>query len=91
MKVLLLAILITLLPRMMNREREKVTDLLRMMLVYIIEIHGQCSGGIWPIENTTIGSFTISWRYNVTLNKVQFMIQGRIDSIDFMLEIPKML
>jgi hypothetical protein len=46
--------------------------------VYIIEVQGQCSGGIWPIQDTNIGSFTISWRYNIVSNTIQFIIQGKI-------------
>lgn len=49
--------------------------------VSIIGIHGQCEGGIWSIEDTTIGSFTVSWRYNNASNKVQFLLQGTIESI----------
>ncbi len=43
---------------------------------YIIAIQCQCSGGIWPITDTQIGSFTVSWRYNLASNTVQFIIQG---------------
>jgi len=43
----------------------------------MIEIQGQCSGGIWPIQDSNIGSFTVSWRYNIASNTVQFIIQGR--------------
>lgn len=42
-----------------------------------LEVHSQCSGGIWPIQNTTIGSFTVSWRYNITMKTIQFIIQGK--------------
>ena len=59
-----------------------------MMLIYIVEIHGQCESGVWSIANTTIGAFTISWRYNVASNKVQFIIQGRVDFIHWMLNVP---
>ncbi|CAF3472999.1 unnamed protein product [Rotaria socialis] len=31
-------------------------------------------------SNITIGSFTISWRYNNTSNTVQFVIQGQASS-----------
>ncbi|CAF3778690.1 unnamed protein product [Adineta steineri] len=55
-----------------------------LLLVLIIQIYtqvqSQCSGGIWPIQNTTIGSFTISWKYNITSNTVQFIIQGQASS-----------
>ena len=45
---------------------------------YIIAIQGQCSGQIWTIQDPTIGSFTVSWRYNLASNTVQFIIQGKI-------------
>ncbi|CAM4987267.1 unnamed protein product, partial [Rotaria socialis] len=41
------------------------------------QIQSQCSGRIWTIQDITIGSFTISWRYNNTSNTVQFVIQGQ--------------
>ncbi|CAF4740393.1 unnamed protein product [Rotaria sp. Silwood1] len=44
---------------------------------FLESIQGQCSGGIWPIQDTTIGSFTVSWRYNMASNTVQFIIQGQ--------------
>ena len=42
-----------------------------------IEIQGQCSGGIWPIQESTLGSFNIAWKYNNVSNTVQFLIQGK--------------
>jgi hypothetical protein len=42
----------------------------------ILATQGQCSGRIWPIQNTMIGSFTVSWRYNIASNTVQFIIEG---------------
>jgi hypothetical protein len=50
----------------------------RNVLLIILAIQGQCSGGIWPIQNATIGSFTVSWRYNMASNTVQFIIQGKV-------------
>ncbi|CAM4960305.1 unnamed protein product [Rotaria socialis] len=41
------------------------------------KVQSQCSGRIWTIQDITIGSFTISWRYNNTSNTVQFVIQGQ--------------
>jgi hypothetical protein len=82
MKSLLLLIIIQIFKRMMNLKKNRCFD-----FVCIIEIQGQCSGGIWPIQDSTIGSFTISWRYNIALNTVQFIIQGRIYSIYFITEL----
>ncbi|CAM4742153.1 unnamed protein product [Rotaria magnacalcarata] len=42
-----------------------------------IPIESQCTGGIWPIQDPTIGSYTLSWRYNLASNTVQFIIQGQ--------------
>ncbi len=47
------------------------------VLLYIIAIQGQCSGGTWPIQDASIGSFTVFWRYNMASNTVQFIIQGK--------------
>ncbi|CAF3615931.1 unnamed protein product [Rotaria socialis] len=44
------------------------------------QVQSQCSGRIWTIQDITIGSFTISWRYNNTSNTVQFVIQGQASS-----------
>ncbi|UJR31031.1 hypothetical protein I4U23_018540 [Adineta vaga] len=57
--------------------------LLVLIITLFQSIQSQCSGGIWPIQDTNIGSFTISWRYNMASNTVQFIIEGKaIDSIN---------
>ncbi|CAF3348466.1 unnamed protein product [Rotaria socialis] len=58
------------------KTREKVVFCL-IIFFRTIEIQSQCSGRIWTIQDITIGSFTISWRYNNTSNTVQFVIQGQ--------------
>ena len=40
------------------------------------DVQCQCTGGYWPIQEPNIGSFTVSWQYNIALNTVQFIIQG---------------
>ncbi len=52
------------------------------VLLSIIAIQGQCSGGYWPIQDASIGSFTVFWRYNMASNTVQFIIQGNVYSMD---------
>ena len=48
--------------------------------MYNLAIQSQCSGGIWPIKDTSIGLFTVSWRYNLASNALQFIIQGKFTS-----------
>jgi hypothetical protein len=57
------------------------------VMICIVEIQGQCSGGTWPIEDLSIGSFRISWRYNNASNAVQFIVQGKLHSIDFIIHL----
>ncbi|CAF4553802.1 unnamed protein product [Rotaria sp. Silwood1] len=60
--------------------------LLYLLLLLIIQIiknvqsQSQCVGGIWTLQDVTIGSFKISWRYNISSNNVQFLIQGEANS-----------
>jgi len=58
-------------------DKRKIFSFNGIFVLFWIEIQGQCSGGIWPIQDETIGSFNISWRYNIALNTVQFLIQGK--------------
>jgi hypothetical protein len=71
--LLFLIIIIQIFKRMKNISKKNIL----IIYVYIIEIQGQCSGGIWPIQDSNIGSFTVSWRYNIASNTIQFIIQGR--------------
>lgn len=72
---LLLFILIQIFQRMFGENNQIC------YLLCTIEIQGQCSGGIWPIEDANIGALTVSWRYNIALNTVQFLVQGKIDEL----------
>ncbi|CAF1005451.1 unnamed protein product [Adineta ricciae] len=59
--------------------------LLLLLLIsdFLEPIHGQCAGGIWSIQQSNIGSFSVSWRYNMASNTVQFIIEGKAtDSIN---------
>ena len=49
--------------------------------VDLVGVQGQCSGGLWPITDTTIGSLAVSWRYYLASNTVQFIIQGIVFSL----------
>ncbi|CAF1213556.1 unnamed protein product [Adineta steineri] len=59
-------------------------SVLSLLIIQFIEpMQGECSGGMWPIQDTNIGTFTVSWRYNFVSNTVQFIIEGKvIDSIN---------
>ncbi|CAF1055170.1 unnamed protein product, partial [Didymodactylos carnosus] len=40
-------------------------------------INAQCAGGIWTVQDSTIGNFSISWQYNLATNTVQFILKGQ--------------
>lgn len=49
----------------------------QITLLSPLAAESQCAGGLWAISDASIGSFTVSWRYNVATNTVQFVIQGQ--------------
>ncbi|CAF1091235.1 unnamed protein product [Adineta ricciae] len=57
------------------------TVILLLFITQISEqVQSECLGGVWTIQDTAIGSFTVSWRYNTTLNILQFTIRGQVNS-----------
>ncbi|CAF4786385.1 unnamed protein product [Rotaria socialis] len=53
--------------------------LLLLLIIQIFKhVESRCSGGLWAIQNITIGSFTIAWRYNDTAKTVQFIVEGQV-------------
>ncbi|CAF5067079.1 unnamed protein product, partial [Rotaria magnacalcarata] len=48
------------------------------MFFRTLEVESRCSGGLWAIQNITIGSFTIAWRYNDIAKTVQFIVEGQV-------------
>ncbi|CAF3727659.1 unnamed protein product [Rotaria sordida] len=54
--------------------------LLLLIIQNIRQVESQCSGGIWTIQDLTIGLFIIAWKYDISSNTVQFIIQGQANS-----------